>query len=57
MESGIERMAEARPSECETCEFFPIDCHYWNNEGADLRPLIYADGRCSKRKPIEPSTS
>ena len=40
------------PEKCETCRFFPDQCHFWNNEGANLSFLIAnPDGSCSMRKP------
>jgi len=45
-------MSNVNPEECKTCRFFPDNCHYWDNEGADLSFLIAnPDGTCQKRQP------
>ena len=47
-------MSNVNSEECETCQFYPGHCHYWDNEGANLSFLIANfDGTCQKRRSIE----
>ena len=49
-------MSNVNIEECKTCRFYPDNCHYHNNEGADISSLIAnSDGTCQKRQPKEES--